>query len=53
MNTIANTSLTHQVKFLNTTTEFHKNMRLQFYPKIFENRDTGTVNLNFLKLKLN
>ncbi|PQJ72741.1 DUF3526 domain-containing protein [Polaribacter butkevichii] len=37
MNDIANTSLTHQVNFLNATTKFHEEMRLQFYPKIFEN----------------
>lgn len=44
MNTIANTSLTHQVKFLNATTKFHEGLRLQFYPKIFESNDANTVN---------
>ncbi len=44
MNDIANTSLTHQVKFLDATTKFHEDLRLQFYPKIFENEHTNTIN---------
>jgi len=44
MNDIAKTSLTHQVKFLNATTDFHETIRLQFYPKIFDNQHVNTVN---------
>ncbi|PKH52122.1 ABC transporter permease [Tenacibaculum sp. Bg11-29] len=43
MNKIANTGLTHQVKFLNATTKFHEGVRLQFYPKIFENEAVNTI----------
>lgn len=44
MNTIAQTSLNHQIKFLNATTKFHEVIRLQFYPKIFDNEQTSSVN---------
>lgn len=44
MNDIANTSLTHQVNFLNATTDFHEDLRLQFYPKIFEKETSNSVN---------
>jgi len=43
MNDIANTSLTHQMKFLDATTKFHEDIRLQFYPKIFDNQHTDTI----------
>ncbi len=43
MNDIAKTSLTHHLKFLNETTNFHERMRLEFYPKIFENKPPNTV----------
>jgi len=44
MNDIANTSLTHQVQFLNATTNFHEDLRLGFYPKIFDNDAVSSVN---------
>lgn len=44
MNCVANTSLTHQVHFLNATTTFHEDLRLQFYPKIFDSNDASAVN---------
>jgi len=44
MNDIAQTSLTHQLNFSNATTKFHEDIRLQFYPKIFENQNTDTIN---------
>ena len=43
MNEIANTGLTHQLKFLNATTKFHEDVRLQFYPEIFENKAVNTI----------
>jgi len=49
MNNIANTSLNHQVKFLNATTEFHESLRLHFYPKIFDNLNANKVNWNQFK----
>lgn len=44
MNAIANTSLTDQIEFLNATTEFHEALRLQFYPKIFDNKNANSIN---------
>jgi ABC-2 type transport system permease protein len=44
MNDIANTSLTHQINFLNATTNFHEDLRLQFYPKIFDKKSSSSVN---------
>ncbi len=44
MNEIANTSLSDQVAFLNATTKFHEAIRLQFYPKIFDNLSATAVN---------
>ncbi len=49
MNTIANTSLTNHVDFLNETTNFHEKIRLQFYPKIFENQKASAVNWEVYK----
>lgn len=43
MNNIAKTSLSHHVSFLNQTTNFHENLRLQFYPSIFENKKASSV----------
>lgn len=43
MNDIANTSLTHQVNFLNATTKFHEDLRLQFYPKIFDKKPANSI----------
>jgi len=43
MNAIASTSLTNQIDFLNATTEFHEDLRLQFYPKIFEGKLSNSV----------
>lgn len=44
MNEIANTSLNNQINYLNATTKFHEDMRLQFYSKIFENKPVNTIN---------
>lgn len=44
MNEIANTSLKHHIDFLNATTKFHESIRLQFYPKIFDNESADNVN---------
>ncbi|WP_299665837.1 DUF3526 domain-containing protein [uncultured Polaribacter sp.] len=44
MNDIANTSLTHQVNFLNATTDFHEDLRLQFYPDIFDKKSANAIN---------
>ena len=46
MNAIAKTSLTHHVTFLDATTKFHEDLRLQFYPKIFENNKVNTIDWN-------
>ena len=46
MNAIAKTSLTHHVTFLDATTKFHEELRLQFYPKIFENNKVNTIDWN-------
>ena len=51
MNDIANTSLTHQVQFLNATTVFHEDLRLGFYPKIFDNDAVSSVNWKSYKPK--
>jgi len=51
MNDIANTSLTHQINFLNATTNFHEDLRLQFYPKVFENQKVSSINWNTFKPK--
>ncbi len=37
LNDIAKTSMLNHITFLDSTTVFHKKMRLHFYPKIFEN----------------
>lgn len=44
VNEIAKTSLTQQIDFLNATTKFHENMRLNFYPKIFDGVTTQSIN---------
>ena len=44
MNSIAKTSLADHVQFLNATTDFHEKLRLDFYPKIFDNVTTANVN---------
>ncbi|QMU62940.1 MAG: DUF3526 domain-containing protein [Flavobacteriaceae bacterium] len=49
MNAIANTSLTDHVNFLNATTNFHEDLRLQFYPKIFDKLPANSVNWNTFK----
>ncbi len=43
MNDIAKTSLTHQMDFLNATTQFHENLRIEFYPKIFESQPASSI----------
>jgi len=43
MNAIANTSLTHHIDFLDATTEFHEDLRLQFYPKVFEGNLSNSI----------
>ncbi|MEX6626764.1 DUF3526 domain-containing protein [Tenacibaculum salmonis] len=49
MNELANTSLKHQIEFLHATTGFHENLRLQFYPKIFNNENANSIEWNTLK----
>ena len=44
MNDLAKTTLNHHVKFLKATTKFHENIRLEFYPKIFEGQTTNSIN---------
>lgn len=44
MNAIAQTSLSNHIDFLHETTNFHENIRLQMYPKIFENQPASSVN---------
>ena len=44
MNAIAQTSLSNHIDFLDETTNFHENIRLQMYPKIFENQPASSVN---------
>ncbi len=44
MNSIANTGLSNHIAFLNETTNFHEDIRLQLYPKIFENLPASSVN---------
>jgi len=43
MNDIAQTSLTHQLAFLDATTIFHEEKRLYFYPMIFENQSASSI----------
>jgi len=43
MNNLTNTSLTQQVEFLKATSKFHENKRLRFYPKIFEDNNTNSI----------
>ncbi|WP_420572887.1 DUF3526 domain-containing protein [Kordia sp.] len=43
MNSIAKTSLSNHLDFLNETTKFHEDIRLQLYPKIFENQPASSV----------
>ncbi len=43
MNEIAQVSLSHHLKFLEATTQFHEGVRLDFYPKIFENQKATSV----------
>lgn len=49
MNELAKTSLTNHIDFLDATTKFHENIRLDIYPSIFENRHPSTVDLNKYK----
>ncbi|CAM1333169.1 DUF3526 domain-containing protein [Tenacibaculum aestuariivivum] len=44
MNEIANTSLNNHIRFLNATTKFHEDLRLKFYPQIFTNNLTSSIN---------
>ncbi len=43
MNEIAKTGLTNHIEFLKATTNFHEDLRLFFYPKIFENESTDSI----------
>ncbi len=49
MNALAETSLEDQLNFLNSTTKFHEDLRLSFYPKIFENKKASSVNWDSFK----
>jgi len=41
---IASSKYYDHIDFLNETTNFHEDIRLQLYPKIFENQPANTVN---------
>lgn len=43
MNDIAKTSLSNHIDFLHATNTFHENIRLDLYPKIFEEHHPDTV----------
>lgn len=49
MNDIAKTSLTNHVDFLNATTKFHEDIRLDIYPKVFEAHHPDTVDFEKYK----
>jgi ABC-2 type transport system permease protein len=42
-NTLANTDMISHLNFLEALTEFHKNLRLGFYTKIFDNKTADSV----------
>ncbi|WP_176829756.1 DUF3526 domain-containing protein [Tenacibaculum sp. MAR_2009_124] len=43
MNSIAKTSLADQMNFLKATSSFHERLRLDFYPKVFDNVKVSDV----------
>ncbi len=49
MNEIAKTSLSNHIDFLNATTKFHEDIRLDLYPKIFEEHHPDTVDFEKYK----
>lgn len=49
MNDIAKTSLSNHIDFLNATTKFHENIRLDIYPKVFEEHHPDTVDFEKYK----
>lgn len=58
LNEIAQTSLSNHVNFLNATTKFHEDIRLEIYPKVFEEHHPDAVDFEkykpeFFKSKTN
>lgn len=51
MNDIAKTSLSHHIDFLTASTDFHEDLRLQFYSKIFDNKTASSVEWDTMKPK--
>lgn len=49
MNAIAKTSLTDHIDFLHATTKFHEDIRLDIYPKVFEEHHPDTVDFEKYK----
>ncbi len=49
MNTIGKTSLSNHIDFLSATTKFHEGVRLDIYPKIFENHHPDVVDFEKYK----
>ncbi len=48
-NQVAKTSLSNHIDFLNATTKFHEEIRLDLYPKIFEDQHPSKVNFEKYK----
>ncbi len=42
-NSLAGTDMLSHLNFLNTLTEFHRDLRLNFYPKIFDNNTADSI----------
>lgn len=50
--------MNEHLDFLEYLTKFHENLRLDFYPKIFENQEVNTINwqdydIKFYEVKYN
>lgn len=43
-NTLAKTDILYHLEFLDALTQFHENLRLSFYTKIFENNVADSIN---------
>lgn len=44
LNDLAGTGLRNHLQFLDSTQRFHEQMRLQFYPRIFEEQQVSSIN---------
>ena len=51
LNEIAKSDLGNQLRFMNNIKVFHEQIRLYFYPKIFENTPVGEEDLKKFKIK--